>query len=127
MSPEGAAHGIDGVEQRRAAARRRVFAKQNASVPPEQAGEVDGEAPTGHLRRNQPRIVRVPPMRLRSSDGRAPPVVRDAQKLAGSPHEKSVARLLTGRTLASRAARGDRLVWRCLAPRRERAGMSLSG
>jgi hypothetical protein len=62
---------------------------RNSSVPPEQAGEVDGEAPTGHLRRKQPRIGRVPPTRLRASDGRVPPVVRDARELAGSPHEGS--------------------------------------
>jgi hypothetical protein len=70
---------------------RAGLAPTGPSVPPEQPGEVDGKAPAGHLRRKQPRIVRVPPTQFRPSDGRAPPVIGDAEKRAGSrSHEESV-------------------------------------
>jgi hypothetical protein len=76
---------------------------------PQQPGEVDVEPPAVCLGREQPPVAGVPPARLRTSQRRAPPVIRDTKERSGLAHAISLRPLLApsieipyGYTLGSR-------------------------
>ena len=62
-------------------------------MPAEEPREVEVEAPAERLRREEPRVVGIPPTGSEPLPGGGPPVVRDAKKLAGlTTHTSTVPR-----------------------------------
>lgn len=59
-------------------------------LAPQQPSKVHIEAPPVGLWCEEARIRWIPPARLQATDGRAPPVVRDPEKLAGSAHSATL-------------------------------------